>query len=125
MKAAALALALAASPAPAAPGTGPGRWLVIVRQVLPDGARLARLTFERQAAGTRWELRCYDTTASPPEAHQFDGIVPREDEWVMGAMPTGAHFTMSFHGSPLWAGWIQGCPGMAEPDIVARVAVRR
>lgn len=54
MKGAGLALAIAAAGAAPAPGTGPGKWLAIVRQVLPDGARLARLTFERQAAGTRW-----------------------------------------------------------------------
>ncbi|MBY0251984.1 MAG: hypothetical protein K2X54_11470 [Methylobacterium organophilum] len=120
MKALLLAAALAAAPAPQ-PGLGPGRWLVLVRQTTPDGARLARLTFERLAAGTRWGLRCYDTTVSPPEIHQYDGLAPREDEWVMGDLPTGGHFTMSFHGDPLWASWIRGCPAMGEPDVVVRV----
>lgn len=120
MKGALIALALAASPAHQAPGTGPGRWIVIVRQVLPDGVKLGRLTYERQAAGTRWELRCYDTTVSPPEARHFDGLAKREDEWVMGDVAGGGHFTMALRGEPLWAAWIPGCPGMAEPDVVAR-----
>lgn len=119
MKAIVLAAALAAAPAPQ-PGLGPGPWLVIVRQITPDGARLARLNFERLPGGTRWQRRCYDTTASPPEIHQYDGLAPREDEWVMGDLASGGHFTMSFHGEPLWASWIRGCPGMAEPDVVVR-----
>jgi len=120
MKAAALALALAASPAQPAPGTGPGRWIVIVRQVLPDGIKLGRLMYERLATGTRRELRCYDTTVSPPEARRFDGIAKLESEWVMGDVAGGGHFTMALRGDPLWAAWIPVCPGMAEPDVVAR-----
>lgn len=119
MKAILLAAALAAAPAPQ-PGIGPGRWLVIVREVRPDGARLARLVFERLPVGTRWWLRCYDTTASPPEASQFDGLAPPEGEWIMGDLASGGHFTLSFHGASLWASWIRGCPGMAEPDLIVR-----
>ena len=52
MKAIALAAALAAAPAPQ-PGLSPGPWLVVIRQVTPEGAKLARLTFERLPAGTR------------------------------------------------------------------------
>jgi hypothetical protein len=61
VKAAALALALAAAGPTPSPGTEPGRWLAIIRNVQADGAVLARLVFERTAAGTVWQLRCYDT----------------------------------------------------------------
>ncbi|MEL6061881.1 MULTISPECIES: hypothetical protein [unclassified Methylobacterium] len=119
MKTLLFAAALAAAPAPP-PGQGPGRWLVIVRQVRPDGALLARLTFQRLVSGTRWELRCYDTTVSPPEARHFDGVAKPESEWVMGEVPRVGNFTLALRGDPLWAAWIPGCPGMAEPDIIAR-----
>lgn len=118
MKAIVLAAALAGASSAPQPGLGPGLWVVIVRQVRPDGALLARLTFERLAGGTRWDLRCYDATVSPPDVRHFDGIAIREDEWVMGDPAGGGHFTLALRGEPLWAGWIPGCPGMAEPDVI-------
>lgn len=120
MKAAALALALAAAgPAPE-PGVGPGRWLAIIRDVQADGAVLARLVFEKTAAGTRWQLRCYDTRGGRADAHVYDGVAPDEKEWVMGAVEGGGHFTLALRGRALWAGWLAGCPGMAEPDLIVR-----
>jgi hypothetical protein len=121
VKAAGLALAIAAAGANPAPGTGPGRWLAVVRQVAPDGAVLGRLLFERTPAGTRWSLRCYDTRGGRADVHAYDGLAPDEAEWVMGTTPQGGHFTLALRGDPLWAGWLDGCPSMAEPEAVVRV----
>lgn len=121
MKAAAFAFALAAAgPAPES-GTGPGRWLAIIRDVQADGAVLARLVFERTAAGTVWQLRCYDTRGGRADAHVYDGVAPNEHDWVMGSTQSGGHFTLALRGGrPLFAGWLDGCPGMTEPDILVR-----
>ncbi|MBE7200723.1 MAG: hypothetical protein INR70_23365 [Parafilimonas terrae] len=121
MKTAALALALAAAGAAPTPGTGPGRWLAVIRQVEPSGAVLGRLTFERTPTGTRWSLRCWDTRGGRADVHAYDGVAPLENEWVMGTTANGGHFTLALRGDPLWAAWLDGCPGMAEPEAVVRV----
>ncbi|KZC01430.1 hypothetical protein ABID82_004266 [Methylobacterium sp. PvP062] len=119
MKGAGLALAIAAAGVASTPGMGPGKWLAVVRQVAPDGAVTGRLTFERTPAGTRWSLRCYDTRGGRADVHAYDGVAPAEDEWVMGTT-AGGHFTLALRGEPLFAAWLDGCPGMAEPEAIVR-----
>lgn len=122
MKGAGIALALIAAGAAPAPGTGPGKWLAVVRQVAPDGAVLGKLTFERTASGTVWSLRCYDTRGGRADVHVYDGVAPSEQEWVMGTVPAGGHFTLALRGGePLFAAWLDGCPAMAEPEAVVRM----
>lgn len=120
MKAAGIALAIAAAGAAQSPGTGPGKWLAVIRQVAPDGAVLGRLTFQRTPAGTVWSLRCWDTRGGRADVHAYDGIAPSEAEWVMGTT-AGGHFTLALRGEPLWAGWLDGCPGMAEPEAIVPI----
>lgn len=121
MKSAGLALAIAAAGAAPPPGVGPGRWLAVIRQFAPDGAVLGRLTFQRTPAGTVWSLRCYDTRGGRADVHAYDGVAPSEAEWVMGTVPAVGHFTLALRGEPLWAGWLGGCPAMAEPEAIVPV----
>ncbi len=114
-------MALVAAGAAPAPGTGPGQWVAVIRQVAPDGAVTGRLTFQRTPAGTLWSLRCYDTRGGRADVHAYDGVAPVEREWVMGTTASGGHFTLALRGDPLFAAWLDGCPGMAEPEAVVRI----
>ena len=85
------------------------------------GGAVRRGVFSLRPGAAAGGLRlCYDTRGGRADAHVYDGVAPDEKEWVMGAVEGGGHFTLALRGRALWAGWLAGCPGMAEPDLIVR-----